>query len=125
MADVHLPSFFGYSQENVRDFIDEINSYYEAKNVTNNRRKLLLMAQLRGLVRHVADLAQANGGAIYTTIAAATALLAGGAALPHNEIVEIHFNWLRETYAGAEVQRQVKDQLTQIRQKSTESPRDF
>ena len=59
-----LPVFYGYQTESVRDFIEDLHSYFQVKAIpTNNTRKIdILEAQLRGPAKVAYTTSLANVG---------------------------------------------------------------
>jgi hypothetical protein len=119
-----IPSFYGYSQEPVQEFVDDLRSYFAAKDIAAARWIGILTTQLRGLARMQHTAALQVGQPIQLAVAAVVE--GGGAA---SAVVaasfECHVDWLNETFHTEEVQQQIQDQLISLRQSSNESPRDF
>ena len=127
--------FYGYSQESVRKFLEELASYFQIKNVEAARRLPILKAQVRGTAKEKMRAAEAAGAAIQVAVAADLAVVAlvaaGNAATPaqteaaHLGTYRCYEEWLIEQYAGEEYQQELQEELIRIRQTSVESPRDF
>ena len=119
-----IPTFYGYSQEAVQEFVDDLRSYFAAKDIAAARWIGILTTQLRGPARtqHIATLQV--GQPLQVAVAAAVAG-GGGAAVIAAASFECHVDWLNETFHTEEVQQRIQDQLISLRQSSNESPRDF
>ena len=51
-----LPTYGGFAQDNLTAFIDDLTSYYSLKEIDNNNRKILILrAQLRHAAKIYAD----------------------------------------------------------------------
>ncbi len=119
-----IPSFYGYSQEPVQEFVDDLRSYFAAKDIASAWWIGILTAQLRGPARTQHTAALQAGQPLQIAVAA---VVAGGAAaaVVTAGSFECHIDWLNRTFHTEEVQQQIQDQLISLRQSSNESPRDF
>ena len=51
-----LPTYGGFTQDNLSVFIDDLSSYYSVKNITEDNRKILILqAQLQHAAKLFAD----------------------------------------------------------------------
>src|ERR1700744_3886847 len=97
-----LPTFYGYTKEYVREFLDDLESYFAAKGTVSTRWLPILAAQLRGPAREAYRVALRDGAAtrLGGLILAATA--AAGNNPPATALATAHWDiiraWLEEKY---------------------------
>src|SRR4051812_14318656 len=125
--------FYGYSRESVRAFLDKLQIYFHIKNIPTSRWTGILQTFLQGPARIELESATAVGGALMQATtqdiiivtarnvgATPAEILAG-----HEREYELNTAWLLGLYAGAEVQQELQEELSRMRQLMNESLKDF
>ena len=117
-----IPTYYGYSQEAVQEFIDDIRSYFAARDIAAARWIGILSAQIRDPARAQHHAALIAGQPLQVAVAAAAG---PGGAVGAAASFECHVQWLKDTFHTHETQQRIQDQLANIKQSSNEAPRDF
>src|SRR4051812_45283343 len=136
MADFYVRApneFYGYSSESSKTFIDGLNRYLQLKDININRWTTIFQAMMAGPAREALETTAAPGGELFTALANNNPIQAGIAvganaaaiALAHRETYNKNCQWLINTYAGAQVQQELQEDIMRMRQHSNESPKDF
>ena len=120
-----IPTFHGYTTESIRDFWADLVSYFKAKDIPATRQQGIIEAQIRGPARHAYDADLADPASALAIAIAAAVGAGGGAAAVAAATVEAIRVWLMERYFGDEAKDRIKEQLTNLRINTKESPFDF
>ena len=124
-----LPTFYGYTKEYVREFIDDLESYFAAKGIVNTRWIGIVATQLRGPAREAYRQSVANQGAndLGGIIAAAVAALGNGPAAPL--VAQTHWectrDWLEGRYFTEQKRESIKEQLFNMKMSVNQCPEDW
>ena len=136
MADfyIRVPNeFYGYSSESPRTFLNGLNCYLQLKDINVNRWVNTFQAMLAGPAKDALERATANGGELFVALANNLTVQAGTArganaaviAAGNRAAYDENCQWLMNTYAGAQVQQELQEDLMRMCQHSNESPKDF
>ena len=120
-----IPTFHGYTTKSIRDFWADLVSYFKAKDIPATRQQGIIEAQIRGPARHAYDVDLADPASALAIAIAAVVGAGGGAAAVAAATVEAIRVWLMERYFGDEAKERIKEQLTNLRINTKESPFDF
>ena len=113
--------------------MDKLQIYFHIKNIPTERWTGILQTFLQGPARIELENATAAGGALRTAVMQNLTITLGRAngATPakilaaHAQEYELNTGWLLGLYAGTEVQQELQEELSRMRQLMNESPKDF
>ena len=105
-----IPIFFGYSQEAIQEFIDNLNSYFAVKDIAAIWWVSILTKQLRGpaQTQHIAAMV---AGQPLEVAVAAVIVGGGGATVIAANVYQYYLDWLITTFHTDETQQRIQDQL--------------
>src|SRR5665213_231762 len=92
-----IPVFFGYSQVAIQEFIDDLNSYFAAKDIAVIRWVSILTKQLRGPAQTQHTAVLVVGQSLEVAVAATVARRGGAAVIAANSY-QCHLDWLITTF---------------------------
>src|SRR6201999_744334 len=124
-----LPTFYGYTKEYVREFLDDLESYFAAKGTVSTQWLPILAAQLRGPAREayrvaLTDVAATGLGGLILEAKAAAGNNPPAAALAttHWEVTRA---WLEEKYFTEQKRESIKEHLFNMKMSINQCPEDW